>query len=86
MTENNNTVINISHLTKRFGDLVAVDNLNLRIFQGEVFGFLGPNGAGKTTTINMICGLYQGADPELLDLNTYSFHGSFLRIYLLSDH
>jgi ABC-2 type transport system ATP-binding protein len=44
-------------LTKRYGDLVAVDNLSLEVFQGEVFGFLGPNGAGKTTAINMMCGL-----------------------------
>jgi ABC-2 type transport system ATP-binding protein len=44
-------------LTKRYGDLVAVDELSLEVFQGEVFGFLGPNGAGKTTAINMMCGL-----------------------------
>ena len=44
-------------LTKRYGDLVAVNNLNLSVFEGEVFGFLGPNGAGKTTSINMMCGL-----------------------------
>jgi ABC-2 type transport system ATP-binding protein len=44
-------------LTKRYGDLVAVDDLNLEIYRGEVFGFLGPNGAGKTTSINMMCGL-----------------------------
>ena len=44
-------------LTKRFGDLVAVDGLTLAVRQGEVFGFLGPNGAGKTTSINMMCGL-----------------------------
>ncbi|MBN1201542.1 MAG: ABC transporter ATP-binding protein [Anaerolineae bacterium] len=44
-------------LTKRFGDLVAVDGLTLDVYEGEVFGFLGPNGAGKTTSINMICGL-----------------------------
>lgn len=69
MTENNNTVINISHLTKRFGDLVAVDNLDLRIFQGEVFGFLGPNGAGKTTTINMICGLSKPSGGEIIFQN-----------------
>jgi len=45
------------NLTKRFGDLTAVDHLNLKIRRGEVFGFLGPNGAGKTTTIRMLCGL-----------------------------
>jgi ABC-2 type transport system ATP-binding protein len=45
------------NLTKRFGDLVAVDRLNLEVYEGEIFGFLGPNGAGKTTTIRMLCGL-----------------------------
>jgi ABC-2 type transport system ATP-binding protein len=44
-------------LTKRYGDLVAVDGLTLDVREGEVFGFLGPNGAGKTTSINMMCGL-----------------------------
>ena len=67
--EDFNTVINISHLTKRFGDLVAVDNLDLRIFQGEVFGFLGPNGAGKTTTINMICGLSKPSGGKIIFQN-----------------
>lgn len=45
------------HLTRRFGSIVAVRDLNLRIAQGEVFGLLGPNGSGKTTTIRMLCGL-----------------------------
>ena len=44
-------------LTKRFGDLTAVDNVSLRVREGEFFGFLGPNGAGKSTTIKMLCGL-----------------------------
>ena len=42
-------------LTKRFKDLTAVDRLNVKIRQGEIFGLLGPNGAGKTTTISMLC-------------------------------
>ncbi len=42
------------NLTRKFGDLVAVDNLNIRIEEGDVYGFLGPNGAGKTTTIRML--------------------------------
>lgn len=44
-------------LSKRFGDLVAVDSINFEVRRGEVFGFLGPNGAGKTTTIAMLLGL-----------------------------
>jgi len=44
-------------LTRRFGDLVAVDGLDLEVDKGEVFGFLGPNGAGKTTTIRMLAAL-----------------------------
>ncbi len=44
-------------LTKKFGEKVAVDGINLRVGQGEFFGFLGPNGAGKSTTIKMLCGL-----------------------------
>ncbi|MDR0493559.1 MAG: ABC transporter ATP-binding protein [Nitrososphaerota archaeon] len=47
-------MIDVSGLTKTFGNLTAVDNLNLCIQKGEVFGFLGPNGAGKTTTIRML--------------------------------
>lgn len=44
-------------LTKKFGDIVAVDNLTLEVKEGEVFGFLGPNGAGKTTTIRLLTSL-----------------------------
>jgi len=47
-------MIELKGLTKRYGNLVAVDHLNLLIPKGEIFGFIGPNGAGKTTTINII--------------------------------
>jgi ABC-2 type transport system ATP-binding protein len=49
--------ISTEHLTRRFGDLLAVDDVNLRVASGEFFGFLGPNGAGKSTTIKMLTGL-----------------------------
>jgi ABC-2 type transport system ATP-binding protein len=48
------TAIETEGLTRRFGDLVAVDELTLEVAEGEVFGFLGPNGAGKTTTVAML--------------------------------
>lgn len=51
----NTAAIQISGLTKKFGNLVALNDLNLEIAQGELFALLGPNGAGKTTTINMLC-------------------------------
>jgi ABC-2 type transport system ATP-binding protein len=47
-------MIQIRNLTKKFGNLTAVDNLTLDVSEGEVFGFLGPNGAGKTTTVRML--------------------------------
>ncbi|HEU0163464.1 MAG TPA: ABC transporter ATP-binding protein [Thermomicrobiales bacterium] len=50
-------VIETSALTKRYGALTAVDNLELAVRRGEVYGFLGPNGAGKTTTLRMLLGL-----------------------------
>lgn len=51
--------IETNGLTKRFGSLRAVDNLNLTVQEGEIYGFLGPNGAGKSTTINMLLSLVQ---------------------------
>jgi ABC-2 type transport system ATP-binding protein len=50
-------VLQANNLTKRYGDLLAVNDLSLEVYAGEVFGLLGPNGAGKTTSINMMCGL-----------------------------
>ena len=49
--------ISTSNLTRRFGEFVAVDGINLRVTPGQFFGFLGPNGAGKSTTIKMLTGL-----------------------------
>ena len=53
--------VRVENLVKRFGTLVAVDNVNFSVAPGEVFGFLGPNGAGKTTTINILCTLSKPA-------------------------
>ena len=50
-------VVLIEGLTKKFGDLVAVDDLNLQVKRGEIFGLLGSDGAGKTTTMQMLCGI-----------------------------
>ena len=58
-------MIKIIGLTKRFGDVLAVDNLSLEIKEGEIFGFLGPNGAGKTTTIKLLTGLLRPDEGEV---------------------
>ena len=54
MTE---AVVRTEHLSRSFGDLVAVRDVSLEVRRGEIFGFLGPNGAGKSTTIRMLCGI-----------------------------
>ncbi len=53
----NGYAVEVDGLMKKFGDLVAVDQVSFQVKKGEIFGFLGPNGAGKTTTINMLCTL-----------------------------
>jgi ABC-2 type transport system ATP-binding protein len=50
-------ILQVEDLSKKFGQLTAVDRVSFQVGKGEVFGFLGPNGAGKTTTINMLCTL-----------------------------
>ncbi len=56
---NNTLAVELKNVTKRYNELVAVNNLNLNIKQGEIFGLLGPNGSGKSTTLKMLMGLVQ---------------------------
>lgn len=51
--------VELTNLTRRFGDFTAVNNVSLQIKQGSIYGFLGPNGSGKSTTIRMLCGLLE---------------------------
>ena len=57
MVQENKFVIITENLTKRFGDIVAVNKLNLQIKRGEIFGLVGPDGAGKTTTIRLLAAI-----------------------------
>src|ERR1700694_4545584 len=60
------TVLSTRLLTKRYGSLTAVEDLDLEVGAGELFGFLGPNGAGKTTTIKMLVGLLRPTSIKML--------------------
>ena len=62
-------ILNVSHLTKRFSGLVAVDDLSLTVKERQIHTLIGPNGAGKSTTINMITGVLKG------DTGTITFAG-----------
>ncbi len=53
----NARVIEVSGLTKKFGNFTAVDHITFDVEEGEIFGFLGANGAGKTTAMQMLCGI-----------------------------
>ena len=61
---NNDHVISVHDLTKRFGHFTAVDHISFDVKRGEIFGFLGANGAGKTTAMRMLCGLSKPTDGK----------------------
>src|SRR5580693_3585380 len=60
------TIIQTRDLTRRFGDLTAVDRLNIEVARGEIFGLVGPDGAGKTTTLRLLCGLMDATSGQAL--------------------
>lgn len=68
----NNTILKLSGLSKKFGNKTAVDHISLEIKEGEIFGLLGPNGAGKSTTLNMVCSLLKptSGNIEIFGMNT----------------
>ena len=59
-------VLRVKNLTKRYSNIVAVNNVSFDVFEGEIFGFLGPNGAGKTTTLRIITGLTKPDNGNIL--------------------
>jgi ABC-2 type transport system ATP-binding protein len=59
-------MIELKNLTKRFGNIVAVNRLNLSVSKGEIFGFIGPNGAGKTTTLRMMGGVLAPTEGSVM--------------------
>jgi ABC-2 type transport system ATP-binding protein len=59
-------MIELKNLTKRFGNIVAVNRLNLSVSKGEIFGFIGPNGAGKTTTLRMMGGVLSPTEGSVM--------------------
>ena len=67
---NKGLAIEARGLTKRFGNLVAVSQLDLDVPRGVIYGFLGPNGSGKSTTIRMLCGLLMPSDGKAIVLDT----------------
>ena len=69
MKSDSSPVIDVADITKRYGEIVAVNDISFQIGSGELFGFLGPNGAGKTTTINLLTGLAR------LDAGTINIDG-----------
>ena len=61
-----NVIVKAKGLTKQYGHFLAVDHVDLEVFEGEIFGLLGPNGAGKTTTIRMLTGQTKPTSGEAL--------------------
>lgn len=71
-------VIEVKNLTKKFGSFTATENINFKIKKGQIFGLLGPNGAGKSTTFKMLCGLVKPSSGEASVLG-YNFMSSSLK-------
>ena len=68
--------IELEGLTKHFGDVVALDDVNLTVEEGEIFGFLGPNGAGKSTTIDILLDFVRPTEGRARVLGVDAQHGT----------
>ena len=66
MSENRNQIIQVEHLSKRFGGLKAIDDVSIHLNQGEILGLIGANDAGKTTLFNMISGVFPPSEGKIL--------------------
>jgi len=77
----NESVVELAGLTKRFGDFVAVSNVDLAVAAGDIFALLGPNGAGKTTTIRMLMGILQpsAGSASVLGLDCFRDRAAVMR-------
>src|SRR5580704_761742 len=64
MTPAPNPIIRAVNLTRKFDAMIAVDQLNVEVTKGEIFGLVGPDGAGKTTTLRLLCGLIDPTEGE----------------------
>lgn len=80
------TVLSISSLSKHFGRIIAVNNLNLEVKAGQVFGMLGPNGSGKTTTLGMLMGVTQPTSGHYTWFNEKPSHHIRKRIGAVLEH
>jgi ABC-2 type transport system ATP-binding protein len=60
--KNGEAIIEVQGMTKRFGELTAVDHVGLTVRAGEIYGFLGTNGSGKTSFLSLLCGLLRADD------------------------
>jgi len=76
--DNDENVIEVKNLTKRFGSFIATNNVSFSIKKGQIFGLLGPNGAGKSTTFKMLCGLLKPSSGEAKVLG-YNFMNSSIQ-------
>jgi ABC-2 type transport system ATP-binding protein len=80
------TILSISNLTKNFKKLCAVNNLNLEVKQGQVFGMLGPNGSGKTTTLGMLMGVVNPTSGSFKWFGEAPSHGVRKKIGAVLEH
>ncbi|HGS3666877.1 TPA: ABC transporter ATP-binding protein [Streptococcus pneumoniae] len=82
------SMIEVSHLSKSFGDKIALNNISFTVKEGQIFGFLGPSGSGKTTTINILTGQFLADKGQSIILGQKSQNltsGELKRIGLVSD-
>ncbi len=81
MSSSNDLAINVHQLSRNFGDLTAIDKLDLEVERGRIYGFLGPNGCGKTTAIRMLTGLLKPSSGQIEVLGlTLPKHAEVLRL------